>query len=167
MITLTEEQKQLALDLAAQGKSIKAIYSQLNISHSALWKYRQHDLKFEQDFACARQEGLEHNADELLDLVDEIPDVQKARLKSDNIKWILSKRKPATYGDRLDLNVNQTIDIGSALAEARNRVGIRDAHALASQGDTSLDEHILLDVSPVKVIEPNDPTDSELEDLLK
>jgi hypothetical protein len=49
--------------------------------------------------------------------------VQQLRLKVDARKWASSKLKPRTYGDRLDVSVEQTsISITAALAEANKRV---------------------------------------------
>ena len=76
---------------------------------------------FARIFALARQEGLDNLADDLLDIPDTCDDILKARLKSENTKWLLSKRKPQVYGERLDLHVNQTVDISTALKEARAR----------------------------------------------
>jgi hypothetical protein len=53
------------------------------------------------------------------------PDVNRARLIIDTQRWMASKLIPKVYGDKLDINVTQTIDIGSALAEARSRSQLR------------------------------------------
>lgn len=67
--------------------------------------------------------------EELVDLLDHIaenePDVQRAKLRSDNIKWKAGKYNPQTFGERLEVNATVTIDIGNALAEARNRALLR------------------------------------------
>jgi hypothetical protein len=46
-----------------------------------------------------------------------------ARVISDNIKWLLEKRKPKEYGQRVDVNVNLSADnaIVEALARGRDR----------------------------------------------
>lgn len=118
---LTKEQIDLAIELASRGEALKVIIKEMCITEIQFWKYRQENIDFEALFASARQEGLEHIADSLLTLADTEVDVARARLKSDNFKWLLSKRKPGTYGDKLDLNVHQTIDIRGALLDARAR----------------------------------------------
>jgi terminase small subunit-like protein len=75
-------------------------------------------------------EGLEQLADSLLTVADEYDDVQRGRLKSENIRWILSKRKPLTYGDRLEVNLTQTVDIGAALLEAKSRAALPASYPL-------------------------------------
>lgn len=79
------------------------------------------DTVFGSDCSRALELGFEIQADSLHTIADDYHDVQKARLKSDNLKWILARRVPHKYGDRLDINLNQTVDITGALLEARNR----------------------------------------------
>jgi exoribonuclease R len=119
---LSEEQVRRALELAAEGLSIKDIRKEIGVSADELYKFRQVDATFDQKFKIARQEGLEELADSLLDIVDEYQDVQKARVKSENIRFLLSKRKPHVYGDRIDINITERVDIAAALNEAKARL---------------------------------------------
>lgn len=118
----SDEQLQKAIELASKGEPFKVIIDEAMLdSEYSFWVYRQQYPHFNSSFEQARQEGLEHLADGLIDAHKTEPDVQRARLKSDNAKWLLSKRKPTIYGDKVDIHVSQTIDIGSALSEARKR----------------------------------------------
>jgi hypothetical protein len=54
-------------------------------------------------------------------IADEEVDPNRARLKVDLRRWVASKFNASLYGDKLDVNVNQTVDIGAALLEARRR----------------------------------------------
>lgn len=117
----TQEQIDLAIDLATRGEPLKVIIDQICSTEIGFWLYRQHYPDFNNSFEHARQEGLEHIADGLITIADEYTDVQRGRLKSDNAKWLLSKRKPSVYGDKVDIHVSQTIDITAALTEARSR----------------------------------------------
>lgn len=134
---LTEEQKKAAIELAIEGHSIRKILDKILISSYHFYRFKQTNPEFENIFATARLEGLEHLADDLLDIADDQSiDVNRARLKSDNSKWVLSKRKPQIYGDRLNLEVNTTIDIGTALKEARSRVALpKTSEALENNED--------------------------------
>lgn len=121
--TYTQEQLDLAVELAAKGEPFKRIIDECLLqSEYHFWLYRQHYPDFQNIFEQARQEGLEHLADGLMTAHDDHVDVQRARLRSDNAKWLLSKRKPSVYGDKVDIHVSQTIDISTALSEARKRV---------------------------------------------
>ncbi len=117
----TQEQQDLAIELATNGEPLKRIIGEICSSEYEFFVYRQHNPEFAAEFECARQEGLEHIADGLITIADDYQDVQRGRLKSDNAKWLLSKRKPSIYGDKVDIHVSQTIDITHALQEARSR----------------------------------------------
>jgi hypothetical protein len=117
----TDEQINIAIELASKGEPLRRIIDAICTTEFDMWVYKQQHLDFAHTFEEARQEGLEHIADGLITIADEYTDVQRGRLKSDNAKWLLSKRKPAIYGDKVDIHVSQTLDIGIALAEARAR----------------------------------------------
>lgn len=140
----TEEQLEKAVEMASKGEPYKKIIDECLLnSEYDFWLYRQHYHDFANTFEQARQEGLEHLADGLMTAHDEYTDVQRARLKSDNAKWLLSKRKPEIYGDKVDIHVSQTIDITAALTEARARAQI------------PAPEQAVLDVTP------KNPSDSD------
>ena len=82
----------------------------------------------------AVQDRADRLADEIIELADERPPdglegpslnawVQQKRLQVDARKWVASKLKPKTYGDRLDVSVVDTrISVLDALNEAKQRV---------------------------------------------
>ena len=49
-------------------------------------------------------------------------DPNRSKVMIDTRKWLASKWFPKLYGDRLDLNITEQIDIRSALDRARGRV---------------------------------------------
>lgn len=120
-VDLTDKKTE-AIRLASEGTTITKIRKALNISNDQLTKMMSEDAVFAENFARARHDGLEELADDLITIPEDMADVQRAKLKSENIRWLLSKRKPMTYGDRLDLNVNHTVDVSTALSEARARI---------------------------------------------
>lgn len=136
----TAEQLETAIELASQGEPLKKIIDQICSSEYDFWLYKQQYPDFNNKFEQARQEGLEHIADGLITIADDYADVQRGRLKSDNAKWLLSKRKPSIYGDKVDIHVSQTIDITSALTEARARA--------LPQSNTAQD---IIDIEPKKL----------------
>jgi hypothetical protein len=64
--------------------------------------------------------------DELVDRLDELatttPDVQRARLLCDNIKWVAPKLSPRQYGERLDVMIEHRVDLTAAMALAKARL---------------------------------------------
>lgn len=73
------------------------------------------DAKFAEQYACARHNGLDAIAEEIIEIADEtgrdtissergnIPNsewIARSRLRVDARKWLLSKLRPEKYGDR-------------------------------------------------------------------
>lgn len=145
---LTNEQEALAIELATRGESLSTIIKELCVSESAFQAHRREDPIFADKFHAARQDGIELIADSLMNVANEFADVQRGRLHSDNIRWLLSKRKPDTYGERIDLNVNQTIDISGALKEAKQR---------------ALNASNILDITPLTNVQNSDKVKAESE----
>ncbi len=73
-------------------------------------------------YNSAQQARAELLADEIIDISDNEPDANRARVMVDARKWYASKMQPSKYGDRIDLNVTQNLDISTALMDARQRV---------------------------------------------
>ena len=147
---LTPEQKAQAIDMAEEGATLKAIARHLGVDVRHISKARKQDLIFDTDLARARDLGIEIQADDLLEVDSEEnagKDVQLIRLKSDNVKWLIARRAPKRYGDRLEVNLNQTVDLSGALIEARKRaplLSVRNHESLPSVQDTEYTELITL-----------------------
>lgn len=120
-IELTPEQLETALRMAHAGKSLQQIHTELGVSAQYFWEYRRKHPEYNENFSQARDEGYDVLADGLVGITERIPDVQRARLESENMRWLLARRKSRVYGDKLDLTVQHTIDIAAALTEGKRR----------------------------------------------
>lgn len=118
---MTPEQKAKSIELAYQGATQSAIARALGLSIKAIKREQAIDLIYQADYGRALDAGLDSLVDQLIDMCDTEENMALLRQKSDNIKWVAGKRGHQRYGDRLDVNVNQTIDLGGALIEARKR----------------------------------------------
>lgn len=106
------------------SRSVKAILEELDVPSYIFYRIIQEypDIYSRYEMAqAARSEGL---ADEIIEIADTEPDPGKARNRIEARKWYASKMKPQKFGDRIDVNVNQTIDISSALSAARSRANM-------------------------------------------
>jgi hypothetical protein len=93
-----------------------------------------HDSELKAAYEKAVQDRADKLADEILQLSDEqMPAglegamasawVQQKRMQVDARKWIASKLKPRTYGDRIDMTVrDERISVLGALEAAQARV---------------------------------------------
>lgn len=121
---LTQEEEDHVLNMIADGETTRKVREYLGINASTWMKILERSPLFHQAVMHSQSLSLEDLADSLLEIPDQMFDVQKAKLKSDNIKFLLSKRKPQVYGDRIDLNVNGTVDLRAALNDAERRISL-------------------------------------------
>ncbi len=63
-------------------------------------------------YARAREDQADHSADTMLAEARNEPDVQRARLIVDTMKWTAAKLRPRVYGDRLDVKHTGNLTIG-------------------------------------------------------
>jgi hypothetical protein len=96
----------------------------------------QADDKLKEAYQKAVEQRADRLAEEIVELADQpIPDhlegvavsawVNQKRLQVDARKWVASKLKPRTYGDRLDVSVSDNrISVIQALEQAQARVQI-------------------------------------------
>lgn len=83
---------------------------------SSVFKWLRENKDFSEQYARAKEESADADSEELADLGDQaialsqsVPEkvagavVQAVKLKADNLKWAMSKKKPKKYGDKVDL----------------------------------------------------------------
>ena len=111
----TEEIADQICERLAVGESLRSICKDPKMpAMSAVfrWLADPRYQMFKEQYAHAREVGLESMADEIMEIADEIPQsddrgridngaVQHQRLKVDARKWILSKQLPKKYGDKV------------------------------------------------------------------
>jgi hypothetical protein len=107
-------------ELVASGNSIRTICSAENMpSKSSVFKWLRDNKDFADQYARAKEDVLEHYADELVEIADDTSDdvsgelrmpnsvaVQRSKLRVDTRKWVLSKLAAKKYGDKLDMNLS-------------------------------------------------------------
>lgn len=122
----------LALDLISQGNSETMACDEAGVSVSTFRYHIKNDDKLQEMYDEAFQRGTDAMADALLNPDNHSlyghSDAKMAKVQSDNIKWLLSKRRPKDFGDRIEVNHTITADkaITQALLAARNRVPLVD-----------------------------------------
>lgn len=63
--------------------------------------------------------------DQIPEIIDTEQDLVRMRERVSAIKWTASKLSPRTFGDKLDITVEQRVDLAGALAEAKARASLR------------------------------------------
>ncbi len=105
----------------ADGESLRSICRDDSMPHVSTvlrWVAHPDRKEFRDQYAHAREVGLEQMADEILEIADETAFdtiatkdgfkadnewIQRSKLRVDARKWILSKQLPKKYGDRTTL----------------------------------------------------------------
>lgn len=121
----TEVQQEIAIDMAYHGERTASICSRLGISQRTFSDYLYKYPLFAKEITKARLHKAHILVEELIDLTDGLStmaDAALARVKSENIKWIAEHYAPEYYGARIDINVNNNVDISKALEAADNRL---------------------------------------------
>ena len=127
MAAITIKQAQAVIDDIYAGTGLKQALSNQGVVNSTFYQFIATVPALANDYTRAQQARAEMLVDEIVHISDTEPDVNRARLMSDNRKWYASKMQPLKYGERMELNVNQTIDIAGALSIARQRaLPVRD-----------------------------------------
>ena len=121
---LTEEQKNQALVLIGNCETKARVAEILGFScREAFQAYRKTDPVFDEAINAARDEGLEDLILSLLKIPDEYMDHPHiARIKCDNVIKIVEKLNPARFGNRIDLNVSQNLNIEHIMINAESRM---------------------------------------------
>ena len=88
-----------------------------------------------------------------------------ARNQMNALTWLASKLKPELYGERIDLNVTQQVDIRGALEEAKSR--IRDVIAIRTTASIESHKAIESTATGSKPVLDGSTDKIDLEDLLE
>ena len=84
---------------------------------NTVWTWLNKYADFSQRYARAREEQADLFAEEIIELADmamEAKDnvqAQAYRLRVDARKWVASKLKPKSYGDRVEANISGALEI--------------------------------------------------------
>lgn len=96
-----EVQKDIC-DLIAQGNSLRKICSMEGMPDlKTVITWRWDDKEFHQQYVRAREDQADHYADEITEIADTEKDANKARVRIDARKWVASKLKSKSYGDKI------------------------------------------------------------------
>jgi len=123
------------LDQIANGRTLTSIVAEPDMPSYAWCTYQlRNDAPLKERYEQAVDSRVEFMAQQFLDLADSpIPEgldgnaqsvwVQQLKLKLWARTWLMSKLKPRTFGDRLDVSVTHTqISITEALKQAEARL---------------------------------------------
>jgi len=98
----SEEVIQAILDRIVAGESLSSICRDEDFPAAVnFYRWMDDDPDLRNRYARAREERAENWVEELVGIADTEDDPQKARVRIDTRKWVISKMLPKTYGDKV------------------------------------------------------------------
>lgn len=123
MTTSPKERARQAIEAIANGDTLRVALANMGLTGASLNALLSSDRELAVAYARALEIRADLYADEIITISDdETKDPHRARNQIQARQWVAGKHHARRYGERIDLNVTQTIDIGSTLAEARARI---------------------------------------------
>jgi hypothetical protein len=123
-MTCTDAQFDAVLDEITAGKTVVQACDSIGVAlHSFQKLVRSGGNERNLAYARAMEQRADVLADQTLSIADdETKDPNRARNQIQARQWVASKHASKKYGDRIDLNVSQSLDITAILADARQRL---------------------------------------------
>ena len=125
-----------ALELLNNEFIVENVLLKVDISRKAFYDCLNEYPKLKDKYNSVRLSHADQMVDQALVIADTCLNPHRARNQIELRKWIASKLHPATYGDKIDLNVTNTVDISGAIEAARARVVARSVDKLDQSLDT-------------------------------
>lgn len=119
-LKISGEERFTIITMLGQGVALGKVRDALKISADRFWSMLRANPKFMGRMQLIRQAMIEELTDEMLHISNSVADVQRAKLITDNIKWLASKRIPHVYGDKLHVE-HTVVDLNSAINDAVKR----------------------------------------------
>ncbi len=142
----TKEEIEKVLHSVYDLKSVRKSLIEHGVTPQDFYRYLHENPSQMEAYMLAQGAMAEDLAEEIVEIADNSSDPQKARNQIDARKWFASKIKPSKFGDRLELTLNQVVDLKSALNDALLRAG---------------KEPIMIDVPTVQAIDVTPKTVNE------
>ena len=122
--TYTPEKANAVLSLMREGESLRKSCLAAGVNKSTFLLWVDGNPELADQYARARMEMLDAQAEELEEIGDQAVSAATAvevaglRLKADNRKWLLSKLAPKKYGDKIQTEHSGSIGIAKAMTDA-------------------------------------------------
>ncbi len=113
----TEELSESICELISQGWSVRKICEMEEMPHmDTIFSWLAKNKTFSEQYSRAKEHSAEYDNERLAELGDEAIDmsmkvdpkaagavVSAYKLKADNMRWSMGKKKPKKYGDKVDV----------------------------------------------------------------
>ncbi len=109
----------------ADGETLTKICKDEHMpKRNTVYRWRTQYPEFGKAYLLAQEEHVDALVDEACQIVDSELDPQRAKVRADHRRWLASRLNRKKYGDKIEVEVNKTLDIGPVLAAARERLSL-------------------------------------------
>lgn len=132
------KQAERILEALAEGATMRDACEAVGVSRKQVWRWDAYDVEgFTALLASAREHQAEALADQIVDIAREVQREEIApdagRVAIDAYKWMATKLKPRTFGDRMTHRLEASEDFVSALEQIESKHRARRAKVI--EGD--------------------------------
>jgi len=130
------------IEAAIQGKGYNEIAKAMGCARRTLVRLRQQYLPFSETLSRARALGLDELFDDIRYIVEDNPDIdhRKIKTKFESTKYYLACSDPRKYGERMNIEITEHVDLKASLAQAKERV-LKQLPQAEQQADTNNPSH--------------------------
>lgn len=86
--------------MIGEGYSARSVCTDKSITLATLYRWLRENEEFKSQYDRAREDAADTLVDELMEIADTEDDVQRAKLKIDARKWVASRMKPKSWGEK-------------------------------------------------------------------
>jgi hypothetical protein len=105
------------------GKTQQTIAKEIGVEVATIKWAMKHPL-FGDRLAAAREQAAHVLVDASIHIADEDPDSKRARVRMQARQFAAERRNRKAYAPSIDMTLDQRVDIGGTLLEARKRVAL-------------------------------------------
>src|ERR1700733_3035257 len=105
----------------AEGESTSSICRRFEMTRYHFIRFLESDTLFFQKVESARKIAAEISVEELKQIVNDAPDAARAKIISDNVKFIAKADSRQRFGEKIDIDMSATLDLTGVLAAANAR----------------------------------------------
>ena len=110
-------------EAVAEKGFVEHVAADFGLTPTQIYSWSDRDASFRADLSRARKRGMSSLVAGMILIPDEEADVQRAKLKCDNVRWAASRLHPEVYGDSLQLNVDGQVSLLQArMTHAKGRI---------------------------------------------
>lgn len=110
------------LDAVESGLMLSDACRANGINPHTWWKWVGEDEELNARFSRARELQTHALADQTIRIADTEDDPRRAQVRIQARQWLAAKRNAQAYGDKTQVAVTHTLDLSTALLEARARL---------------------------------------------